>query len=259
MKAGTVPFPRQFGPGDSGLDCRAVKGGLAVALHGAHGMNLKTNAYSAAAQKNLASFKKTHGLVDDAIYTKQAHDALQPFFTEQEGTWMNKVWIRIVAKKQRDTFVGTCRWFIAHAGILAYFQIRPIPEGLTPFELIEIIKTDCSGSIEIEADWSKLPDPSGLGFNGQGNTGTLLHGCTKITQAQAQPADLIVWRKGTWDTYGHHAAAILDPIGKNVDFDCFSNGHSGDTLAHKFSDLHRSQVSLGYPQAQFLRWLPPLT
>jgi peptidoglycan hydrolase-like protein with peptidoglycan-binding domain len=60
--------------------------------------------------------------------------------------------------------------------------------------------------------WSGADDPNGLGYSGQGYTGTLLQHMNHIPQAAVQPGDLVVWGPAP----GHHVALVLaigaDPL-----------------------------------------------
>lgn len=169
MKVGTIPFPREFGPGAKGIDCKAVKRALAVALGSPSGMSLKSLTFAKPAQTALVAFKTKHGLLADPVYTLEAHQALRPSFDEYGASLMAKMTNRLAAIAQRDAYVAAWEWAIAHNRLNIYDEVRPIPEGLPPFETTTLIRTDCSGESEILADWEHLSDPSGLGFNGQGN------------------------------------------------------------------------------------------
>lgn len=254
MKSGTIPFPRQFGPGGSGIDCKAVKRALAVALGGPHGMSLKTGSFSKPAQLALVKFKGQHDLATDPIYTVQAHAALRPSFDSYGASLMAKKAIQVVAAAQRAAYVSAWRWLIAHASQCHYAEVRPIPENLPPYTSNEIV-TDCSGMVEIAAAWEHLPDPSQLGFDGAGNTGTLLHACKWIPSTQAQPADLIVYRDSAEDLYGHHVVAILKVL-PGRDFEVGSNGREGDPRSTTHSAELAAQAHNGHGVATCLRWLP---
>lgn len=256
MKNGTIPFPRQFGPGDRGVDCKAVKRALAKWNGGPQGMSLTALTFATPAQKLLKAFKGGHGLLTSPMYTLPAHQALRPFFDEYGASLMVTKAAQVSAQRQRAAYVATWRWFLAHHVAQNYEEVRPIPEYLRPFETIVEIVTDCSGETEIGAKWSGLPDPSRLGFNGEGNTGSLLRACTKIPQARAQPADLIVYRAGAWDNYGHHVVSILEVLHGGQDFEVGSMGHDGDPGQYNHTNMLASQARSGYPLATFLRWLP---
>lgn len=258
MKVGTIPFPREFGPGAKGIDCKAVKRALAVALGGSQGMSLTALTFAKPAQQALVKFKTKHGLLNDPIYTLEAHQALRPSFDLYGASLMARLTNRLAATRQRDAFVAGWRWAILHHALNDYSETRPIPEGLPPFETTVRIKTDCSGETEILAGWENLPDPSGLAFNGQGNTGSLLLHGTWVTQKQAQHADLVVYRAGTWDHYGHHVATILEVLNGGADFQIGSNGHQDDPGEYLHSAMLATQAGMGYPLPTFVRWLPPI-
>lgn len=258
MKTGTIPFPRQFTVGDAGIDCRAVKRALAKATDGPHGMNIKTNAFAKTAGQVLADYKQTKGLLHDPAFTLQAHDALQDdnAYDELGASLMNREYAAIVSAGQRSAIVTAYRTMISLHARYGYFQIRPVPLSTKPYPPPGVyVKTDCSGSIILAAYWVDLPDPSGLNFSGQGNTGSFLAHCHHITQAQAQPADLVVYRRNQYDTYGHHAVIILARL-PNGDFNVGSDGHQGAPEEITHSEELRRQAALGYPDAVFLRWLP---
>lgn len=70
-----------------------------------------------------------------------------------------------------------------------YSATRPYPPNLFGPPLP--VKTDCSGFATLCYKAAGLPDPNGLGYSGQGYTGTLeLHG--KPTK-NPQPGDLAFW------------------------------------------------------------------
>jgi hypothetical protein len=255
MKTATIPFPREFGPGAVGIDCRAVKRALSVALGGARGMNIKNNTFAKPAQSALVEFKASHDLLNDPVYTLPAHEALRPFFDEAGAALMARKALQLVATNQREAYVSAWRWAIAHRQENVYAEVRPIPETLAPFETSTVIRTDCSGESEILARWKNLPDPSGLGFNGQGNTGTILAHGTQIPLSAAQIGDFIVYRSGPTDKYGHHVVTILSLL-PHGDFEVGSNGKQGDPGSYSHSAMLASQAASGYPLATCVRWLP---
>ena len=71
----------------------------------------------------------------------------------------------------RQNMVANCRWAVTNHKHINYAEIRPwpiIPPRTLPFT------TDCSGFAEMMARWSGAADPSGAGFDGSGNTDTML-------------------------------------------------------------------------------------
>lgn len=254
MKAGSIPFVRAFGPGAQGPDVHAVKRALKKAGDG-QGENTDTDTFGAAAQHDLIVFKRAAKLTPNATYTEQAHRALTPFFDEYGASLLAREAVLLAAQAGRTKFVGTYRWMIANHGLFDYAQVRPIPLSLPPLETTSRIRTDCSGSVTLAARWSGVPDPNGLNYNGEGNTGTLLAHCAKITAADVKPGDLIWYGSSVHDEYGHHIVAVLEPSGA-LDFLCGSDGHQGAPEQILASTEAARQAALGYPTVRYLRWLP---
>ena len=95
-------------------------------------------------------------------------------------------------------------WAAAHEPQIHYRQSRPIDGRGDPFKLP--LFTDCSGSITCFYEWAGAPDPNGLGFSGQGLTGTLLGHLPHISRRAVQPADLVVFDSGD----GHHVCIVVE-------------------------------------------------
>lgn len=114
-------------------------------------------------------------------------------------------------KSKRQAFVAELRRFNQQRIPTHYEQVRPM----------NLTNSDCSGSITLAAKAAGCPDPNGLGFNGQGYTGTMLSHCKHIPRSLLQPGDLAVF--GAFP--GHHVVAV---VGTGADPDVFSHGHEGD-------------------------------
>lgn len=257
MKTATIPYPREFGVGDSGSDCLAVKRALAHVLDGPHGMSVKTKTFAKTAGENLADWKLSVGLLHIPEYTEQAHSKLiaKGAFDEHGAALMAQKAYSLQAIASRTQYVHAWEWAIQHHALNHYIEARPIPYWIPPFSTTTEVKTDCSGESALLAYWEKLPDPGGMAFNGQDNTGTILHHCTRIPIAQALPGELVVYRKGSWDFYGHHVAAVLGRL-PNGDLRLGSNGHQGDPNEYLHSAMAATQARGGYPDVVVCRWLP---
>jgi cell wall-associated NlpC family hydrolase len=90
-----------------------------------------------------------------------------------------------------------------------YYQVRPYPSSVSGFD---IHGSDCSGTFTLayklahDHFGSKVQDPNGLGFNGQGYTGTLdAHG-TRISGSQAKPGDAAFF----YSDHGHVTGYLGD-------------------------------------------------
>lgn len=149
-------------------------------------------------------------------------------------------------KTLRTQMVYWLEWGVAHKTQFTYSESRPIPVGL-PAGTSQHIVTDCSGFVTLCAKWAGAPDPNGQGYSGQGYTGTLLTHCQAITEAQAEPGDLIVY--GPYP--GHHVVGIVEKLSRG-DFQTASHGRQGDPRFVTYSLESRFQPA----PAHFLRFLP---
>lgn len=86
--------------------------------------------------------------------------------------------------------------------LIHYAEVRPIAGAARKLPLT----TDCSGFVTLCYEWAGAPDPNGLHYNGEGNTGTILHACVHIKPAAAQVADLIVFGNPP----GTHVVVIVE-------------------------------------------------
>jgi cell wall-associated NlpC family hydrolase len=101
----------------------------------------------------------------------------------------------------REKIVTAARWGIGHEPQIHYGEVRPIPLGRAlP------LTTDCSGFVTICYFLAGAPDPNGLGYSGEGWTGTLLRHLEHIPRAAARAGDLVVW--GAYP--GRHVALVLE-------------------------------------------------
>lgn len=111
------------------------------------------------------------------------------------------------ARATRDKIIADCWFLIDHAAQIHYDQRRPY--DLT-FQSLPWT-ADCSGStIAVYSD-ARAPDPSGLGFNGYGNTDTILAHLRmageQIPSRQARRGDLVLFHVGN---DGRHVCILLE-------------------------------------------------
>jgi cell wall-associated NlpC family hydrolase len=105
----------------------------------------------------------------------------------------------------RAEIVAVARWAVAHAAEIHYAELRPIESLAHPRRLP--IRTDCSGFVTLCYAWAGAPDPNGLGYSGQGYTGTLLEHLQRVPPDGVEPGDVVVWGEPP----GVHAALVLEP------------------------------------------------
>lgn len=137
----------------------------------------------------------------------------------------------------RDNIVRWARWGVTNTGSIHYREVRPMPlTGRLP------LTTDCSGFVTLCYKLAGAPDPNGLGYNGQGYTGTLLTHGTRIPLAAVKPGDVIVYGPGT----GAHTAVVVEA---GADPLTVSHGQESDPAYVRVSQDGR------LPQT-YLRFLP---
>lgn len=130
----------------------------------------------------------------------------------------------------RDTIVERAKWGINNAGQIGYLQSRPMTtldnwkNKHLPFSC------DCSESTTGLYYAAGVPDPNGFGYNGSGNTATLLSNGKRITMTSALPGDVVVFVRPSGETV--HAAVMIE---KTADPLLFSHGSSNGPLAIRFS------------------------
>jgi cell wall-associated NlpC family hydrolase len=96
--------------------------------------------------------------------------------------------------------VAAARWGIANEPRIHYGETRPVPLARAlP------LTTDCSGFVTLCYYLAGAPDPNGLGYSGQGWTGTLLAHLPRARRLRA--GDIVVW--GAYP--GRHCAIVLEP------------------------------------------------
>jgi len=127
----------------------------------------------------------------------------------------------------RAKIVAAARWGIEHEPQIHYGQVRPMPLARAlP------LTTDCSGFVTLCYFLGGAPDPNGLGYNGQGWTGTLLRHLQETSAPQ--PGDVVVW--GAYP--GRHCALVLEPGGDPL---LASHGAEHGPIAIRFSEESRWQ------------------
>lgn len=143
----------------------------------------------------------------------------------------------------RERIVAHARWGIAHRAEIHYAELRPIDGLHEPRRLP--LRTDCSGFATLCYAWAGAPDPNGIGYSGQGYTGTLLEHMEAVPLRAAQPGDLVVFGPPP----GCHVALVLEP---GTDPLLCSHGQEAGPLAVRFSVESRCQPA----PARWLACLP---
>lgn len=138
------------------------------------------------------------------------------------------------AESVRSEIVANALWGVAHEGQVHYRQSRPI-DGIGHKRKLPLT-TDCSGFVTDCYNWAGAPDPNGLGYNGQGYTGTLLNHLDRIPRAKARPGDLVVFGPAP----GRHVVVI---VGTGADPYIVSHGQERGPMKMKLSAQAAAQPS----------------
>lgn len=98
----------------------------------------------------------------------------------------------LTEQQRRAAICDQARWGVANQAAILYGEVRPIP--LAAYKARHLpLTTDCSGYVTCCYYAAGAGDPNGLGYDGQGYTGTLLTHLPHISRAQAEPGDLAVY------------------------------------------------------------------
>lgn len=121
---------------------------------------------------------------------------------------------------QRQRLVEYAQTLVDHASHIHYAEIRPMrslaehtwASVLALFKQGGYLTMDCSESVTSLFRWAGLRDPNGLGYNGEGFTGTLLGHLKHYAQtADANPGALGVFGKAP----GTHVVMLMERAGDN--------------------------------------------
>lgn len=143
----------------------------------------------------------------------------------------------------REAIVANAEWGVAHEPEIHYAEVRPIDGLAEPRRLP--LTTDCSGFVTLCYSWAGAPDPNGLGYSGQGWTGTLLAHLQPVAADAVQPGDLVVFGPPP----GNHVALVLVP---GADPLLCSHGQERGPVAVAFSVESEYQP----PEVTWLSGLP---
>ena len=143
----------------------------------------------------------------------------------------------------RQNMVANCQWAVAHHGQFTYAEIRPY--SIVPLRTVPVT-LDCSSFATLMAMWSGAADPSGNGFNGRGNTDTMLAHSQHIPRAETQPGDFAVFGLNP----SQHVVVLIQSAAGGDGALCVSHGRPGDPV-----EVPLSEEIVAQP-ITFLRLMP---
>lgn len=214
-----VPFRRVLRVGTAGGDVRALQRALRSAdCRGP----LPTGEFRNLTKRNVTLFQKRHGIrVDRGVVRQNTWEALYPYFDAYSLYLVKHTHISPPVTTKIDKFVKVA-WQHYDARPLRYVQERPM-RNTTPIDRY----LDCSEYVYCCAKAAGLPDPSGMGYSGWGNTYSFLaHMPHRDTP---EKGDLVFYSNPS------HVAIIVGQ-GRNHGWMVLSNG----------SDLGPRLLPLGY-------------
>lgn len=161
-----VPYRRSLHLGMVGGDVRALQRALRSADCRTA---LPTGEYRRLTRRNVIVFQKHHGIsVDRGVVKASTWRALQPYFDAYCLYLVQHTHISPPITDKIDKFVKVA-WQHYDARPLHYVQERPM-RNTTPIDHY----LDCSEYVYCCAKAAGLPDPSGTGYSGYGNTYSFL-------------------------------------------------------------------------------------
>lgn len=119
-------------------------------------------------------------------------------------------------QSQRDGIATKTRWCIEHADGIGYYPVRPMrtlhltwPEFQAAVLAGERPKPDCSEFVDDLFRWEGTKDPCGLGFDGYGDTDSLLMLPQFTDYKKVHTATIVVFYMD--GLLNSHAAVVLEP------------------------------------------------
>jgi hypothetical protein len=142
----------------------------------------------------------------------------------------------MVLSKVRQRIQNQCDWGVGNSAQIHYSQDLTLRnQSLSRWKNHELpFSTDCSGALTDIFHAAGAPDPSGLGYNAIGNTGTLYSNSEHILMSHLEPGDFIICFKGA---ESEHVYIVRRKLA-NGDYQIFTHG---DESCPKYENL--SQVS----------------
>jgi len=140
----------------------------------------------------------------------------------------------------RAAIAGELVWGIDHQASIHYQELRPMP--LANYKAHHLpITTDCSGWVTCCYYAAGAPDPNGLGYTGQGYTGTMLDHLPVTSVRDALVGDLVVFGPRP----GVHVVALLeDGTANGGNPEVASHGHEAGTSPER---MRLEAMRAGFP------------
>lgn len=245
-----APFVRPLKLGDTGPDVLAVKRALKKAGHGA-GV-APTYRMGATAVRDLKSFQRMCKLNDDGVYGPDTHHFLAPYFDADGIRLLEEEQAKLNGHTKRDLFLRIADLTVVHVSLFAYtedigeqpgerdwFRVAPIDQTGDNWAQVVAqhgkLSTDCSAHFIGCGEHAGIPSSVAHGvMDSDGATGALLADLTRITAAQAQPGDAVIF-VGPSNPAGVHIFILRRKLA-NGDWEGINMGGPGQPANRLLSD-----------------------
>jgi hypothetical protein len=218
----TIALPRVAHLGVKGPDVVAYKRTLVrldfreQAENDANKRHHTLNGYGLRLGQEVAHFQHRRGIHVTGNVNRDTFELLARHFDSYDR-WLIGQEVKRLQPEPWELVTGAWVAMLRHAPF-PYEQVRPYPREL---DLFYRLGSDCSGTFEgayhyAHLEYPHLQDPSGLGFDGYGYTGTLLSHGRRVSTPE--PGDAAFYYSDR-----HHVGGVLDHSGR-----VFSHGKPGD-------------------------------
>lgn len=148
-----------------------------------------------------------------------------------------------VQTAKREIVVGVMNLLVAEKRQIDYLEHRPMRTASTDSvdalvkALAGRVAMDCSESVTLICHIAGLKDPSGLAYDGEGNTKTMLDHLPRFTDPAKANACTIVVFNADKPLSEQHVAIVhtADHVGGNPLL--FTHGHQGDPSLVRLKDI----------------------
>jgi cell wall-associated NlpC family hydrolase len=233
-------MPRSLRAGDRGPDVQALQQGLRKALRD-KAVNNGKGVYGSLTVRDVAAFKRAWTSESDGHFAGAlVWKHLEQYLGAGQRRLLRQAQALEVARQHeskeqalRGAIVAEAYWALANNGLFVYRQYRPMPASLRVKEARD--EVDCSTLVTLCYKAAGAIDPNGLGYNGQGYTGSQWGRGEAI--ASPQPGD-VAFYGNMGNGIPSHEALVVD--GGNV----ISFGHtpiSKYPLHYRASDYRGSR------------------
>lgn len=180
----TLPATPVLRPGDSGRSVLAA-GRAYRKLLGKQAENLTTGFYGVGLQADVLRAETQHGLRKDTFIGAPDWKLLEPH-VDAYGRWL--LAHDDPEARKRENLMRSCDWALAHSARWTYLQKRPMAQSMRT-----TTRMDCSETVTLLYRDAGLGDPNGRGYDGFGNTDTLLGHGPRIDPKKRKPGALVFY------------------------------------------------------------------